>query len=436
MSANLFRRCGCRDDAGRQYGVLPDLRRGQKWSAEQLLRACPKMVADPKHGRWSYRLSAGVDPITKKRRPQVNGRSFVDKVEAAQALAEDQAKLARGTYVKPSRKTLAEWLPEWIARRQRTDKALRPTSLANYRRYIEQDIAPSFLGRLPIEDIRRGHILMFVDDLADAGRGAVTIRRIVAVVQGALSAAVKAELIESSPAAGLGDDLPATEAKHFQPWEPEQISHFLEVAAELRLGPLFDLAMLTGMRRGELVALMWSNVDLRAGRLRVWDNETSAGRGRTKTEAGMRVLDLSSRSVSALTTWRLAQEAEREAWGPGWQTEGHVFTYEDGRALKPQYVTRLFDKIRVKAGLPEMTMHGTRHTNASLLIAAGVDIAVVSKLLGHSSVAVTSDIYGHLIGSVSRDAANAVAALVPTTRATVHTLHTQGGDEQGKAASA
>ena len=66
MSANLFRRCGCRDASGRQYGVLPDLRRGQKWTDDQTSRACPKMVSDPKHGRWSYRLSAGFDPITKR----------------------------------------------------------------------------------------------------------------------------------------------------------------------------------------------------------------------------------------------------------------------------------------------------------------------------------------------------------------------------------
>jgi len=394
------------------------------------------MLADRSHGRWTYRLSAGFDPITRERRPQVNGKAYGDKNEALQALADDRAKLARGTYVKPSRKTLAEWLPEWIARRQRTARALRPTTLENYTRYIEQDIAPSFLGRLPLEEIRRDHIALFIDELSAAGRGAVTVRRILAVVQGSLSAAVDTGLISTSPATRLGSFLPAVDREPFRPWEPDQVQHFLETAADHRLGPLFELAFTSALRRGELIGLMWSHVDLRNGQLRVWDNETSAGRGRTKTEASMATVDLADRAVSALTQWRLTQNAEREAWGPAWAGDGHVFTYEDGRALKPQYLTRLFDRLRIQADLPHMTMHGTRHTTVSLILAAGGDISVASKVARHSSLSVTSDIYGHLIGNVARNALNAAASLIPTQRATVHTLHTPEGGDAKEAASA
>ncbi|WP_448071988.1 tyrosine-type recombinase/integrase [Georgenia yuyongxinii] len=90
-----------------------------------------------------------------------------------------------------------------------------------------------------------------------------------------------------------------------------------------------------------------------------------------------------------------------------------MFTYENGDPLKPQYATRLFDKLRMKAGLPKLTFHGQRHSFVSLALASKTDIALVSKMVGHSAVSVTADIYAHLIGSAGRNAANAAASLVP-----------------------
>lgn len=427
MSGSLFRRCGCRWEdahgAKRQYAVLPE-----RPTEAQREKACP-LMADDKHGRWSYRLSAGIDPATGKRR-QVNGKSFAGKREAQKARNEDAVKLDRGTWVKPSSKRLRDWLPEWLERRQRTDRALRPSSLENYTRYIEQDLAPSALGGMKLEDIRRSHVATFIDDLATAGRGAVTIRRIVAVLQGALSAAVSAELIPApSPATRLGDVLPAVDKKRFEPWTPEQVGEFLDVASTHRLGALFEVAAFTGLRRSELLGLRWQDVDSERAVLRV---------KASKTDAGVRVVDLDDSSLGALMAWRLTQEAEAGQWGAAYKGSGHVFTYEDGSPLKLQYATRLFDKLRARAGLPEMTLHGLRHMSASLMLASGANIALVSKRLGHSSVQVTSDVYSHLIGSASRDAANAAASLVPRSSANAgaHTVHIQGGDDMKKAAPA
>jgi integrase len=103
-----------------------------------------------------------------------------------------------------------------------------------------------------------------------------------------------------------------------------------------------------------------------------------------------------------------------------------VFTYEDGRPLKLQYVTRLFDKLRRRADLPPMTFHGQRHQQASLQLAAGTPLAVVSKRLGHSSDSVTADIYSHLLEPTEQAAANAAAALVPPRGTTAHTARTRG----------
>jgi integrase len=184
------------------------------------------------------------------------------------------------------------------------------------------------------------------------------------------------------------------------------------------------------MRRGELVQLRWEHVDLARREVRI---------GRAKTEAGIRRVALDDRAVGALVAWQIAQSGERDALGSDWTPTGFVFTDPYGQPLKPQYVTRTFEKLRVKAGLAPMTFHGLRHQQASLQLAAGTPLAVVSKRLGHSSVSVTADIYSHLLRSTEHDAANAAAALVPARGALgdidAHTVHAHAPENEKEAVS-
>lgn len=418
--SSLFRRCGCRDNGGKTYGTLPE-----QPTEAQRSRACPAMLQDPKHGRWSFRLSAGFDPSTGRRR-QVNGGTFDTKREAQQARNAAAVKLDQGKYVTPTRETLAEYLQRWLVRRSRVGpkggKPLAASTLENYRRYADQDIIPSRLATLKLRDVRRSHVQAFVDDLVEAGRGAVTVRRIVAVLQGCLSSAVRDELISETPARLL--DLPAVESEDFEPWEPDQVGHFLDVATTHRLGAFFELAVWTGLRRAELVELAWTDVDLPGRVVRV---------RKSKTEAGVRRVPLSDHAAGVLIAWQIKQTGERDAWGASYDDSGRVFTMEDGRALKLQYATRLFEKLRVEAQLPPMTLHGLRHQAASLYLASGSDIEFVSKLLGHSDVRVTSSVYSHLLQSTGRERAEHATALVPR-KGPARTLHAQGGDHAEEAA--
>ena len=136
----------------------------------------------------------------------------------------------------------------------------------------------------------------------------------------------------------------------------------------------------------------------------------------TKTRSGRRTVPLSDAGVAALLTWQLRQGAEREAAQEAWETQGHVFTMEDGRPLDPAYVTRLFQVIRKEGEpLPELTFHGLRHSAASLMLAGGADISTVSKLLGHASISITADVYAHLVAAVGQQAVNGAAALITRT---------------------
>jgi integrase len=277
---------------------------------------------------------------------------------------------------------VGEYAPEILARRQMTGSGLKRTTMATYERYVRQDIVPSKLGEMLLTDIRRSHVNAWIAELTGAGRGAVTVRRALATLRMIFSAAVRDEIIPANPA--LMVDKPAVPDSPVTHWEPEHISEFLERCGHQRLGPLFELATYTGLRRGETCGLHWSDVDLARRQIVVRHNRVSVdGRVQettTKTRSGRRTVPLSDAGVAALLTWKLTQAGEAEAAQEAWQTQGHVFTMEDGRPLDPAYVTRLFQVIRTQGEpLPELTFHGLRHSAASLMLAGGADISTVSN---------------------------------------------------------
>ena len=131
-----------------------------------------------------------------------------------------------------------------------------------------------------------------------------------------------------------------------------------------------------------------------------------------KTRRGHRSVTLDPVTISALKTWRGRQRDERLAWGPAWNNTGLVFTREDGTAWRPERITQIFAELVKKAKVPPITLHGLRHTHATLALAAGIHPKVVSERLGHSTVALTMDVYSHAIPAMEEEAAVKIAALV------------------------
>jgi len=164
--------------------------------------------------------------------------------------------------------------------------------------------------------------------------------------------------------------------------------------------------------------LRWSDVDLHRGVIVVRSQLVEVGgravEGRPKTRSGEdRRVDIGHRVIGALLAHRFAQDVERAAWGPGYRDDCRVFAREDGSDLVPSSVTKLFGSLTAAAGLRPVRLHDLRHGAASLMISAGVDVAVISKRLGHSSIRITADTYGHLLEGVGRAAAEAAEALIP-----------------------
>lgn len=203
-------------------------------------------------------------------------------------------------------------------------------------------------------------------------------------------------------------------------WTPKQTGAFLDFVAEDRLYAMWHLIAFRGLRRGEACGQPWSETSLDAHSLTVsaqlvqdgWDVETSE----PKTDSGHRVVALDDDTVNVLKRHRERQEAAREEWGTAWVETGMVFTQEDGSWLHPGKVTDLFERLVAASGLPPVRLHDLRHGAATLMLAAGVDVKIVSDTLGHSDTRITRDIYQSVLPEVGRGAAEATAKLVPLQR--------------------
>lgn len=405
--ADIYRRCGCRDDEGRTLGSK-----------------CPRL-SDPKHGTWGFAVSGGVHPGT-GRRVQVRKMGFATKREAQQERAKVVDQIATGRWKGERKLTVAEYLPTWLDRRER--EGLRASTARMYRRYLELDIVPA-LGHVKLADLRRHHVDAHMQALIADGRGATTVRRIHATISSALSAAEKLDLVDFNAASKLA--LPSVRRERMKVWEPDQVRAFLDLATSHRYGVIFETAVFTGLRRGELAGLRWADVDLTRRELVVRQQRVQLGKavieGAIKTDSGQdRRVSLGDEAIGALVAWRLRQDQERAAWAEAWTDTGYVFTRENGEPVRPAHISRVFDDLVNASGLPDATFHSLRHVHASLLLSAGVPLGVVSKRLGHSTIAITSDLYSHLLEDANRAAAEAAESVLPPRASRIaHTVHTR-----------
>ena len=254
--------------------------------------------------------------------------------------------------------------------------------------------------------------------LSEAG-----IKRRHVVLVAALSDAVERRLIPASPAAAIRFRVPKsrpllwTESRSSQwakdgirpapvmVWRRDQCGAFLDAAEADRLFALWHLVTHWGLRRGELVGMLWSDVDLGTRRIHI--------RGDVKSADSDRVIVVDAGTAEILEEWRSRQMFESIEWSDAWTDSGRVFTREDGQPLRPAYVSEHFKVLYRQAGLPPVRFHDVRHGAATMLRAAGVDIKTISAILGHSDVSFTDNTYVEVSVEMAEAAAAAAADLVP-----------------------
>jgi integrase len=279
-------------------------------------------------------------------------------------------------------------------------------------------------------------------------RSARTLDSYRRTLRAALAAAVRRGLVAQNVAEGRIDALPAVRRSVTTWWEPAEVASFLEAVALNRLAAMYEIAAFAGLRRAELLGLRWEDVDLTSAQPGLNVAQTLSGLAGThpcfvcggqhtgrrlkppKTDAGTRWVPLIGGTVRELIAHQAAQSSERQAWGDAYDDHGLVFAQEDGVPLRPDWVTKQFETLSAKRGLPRIRLHDMRHGAASLLLAAGVPIEMVGMILGHASPAVTRQVYAHVLKGPAAAGMKAAAALVrPEPRA--QSVHRPGQSAPG-----
>lgn len=310
---------------------------------------------------------------------------------------------------------LGTYLPAWLDGKQ----ALRPSTRASYESHIRLYLVPHLghlaLARLRAEDIERMYREITVkSSQRTRAVSPATVRRIHATLTSALSTAQRRGLVERNVASTV--ELARVPKPSARAWTSAEFARFLELVAGDRLHLLFLLLGMRGLRRGEVVALRWRDVDLQVGCLRIERSAVNVNGqtviGPPKSSSGVRTVALDRQTVAKLHWHGCRQRLEnRDRIGTPVLSE-LVFTDTEGAALDPTFVSRHFDRLVKKHGLPRIRLHDLRHTSASIGLASGETLLEVSRRLGHSSISVTADIYSHIAPLVASESAERLAAVV------------------------
>jgi integrase len=347
-----------------------------------------------------YRFDLPPDPLTGVRRTA--GKSgFSTRKEAEAALRAALAAAEKGRHVSSSRKTVSEFLDEWLST---MEGRVRPSTLSNYRDYRDAYVNP-IIGKTPLQDVTPVRLNLLYTHLLTQGR----VRNVHVMLHRALRDATKWGYLPYNHAEDA--EPPALKGTKRRVWTPEQLRLFVEHVQTDRFYALWLLVATTGLRRGELAGLRAEDVDLEGRRVTpsvprvVVDGY--AQESQPKTQRGYRTLALDPVTVEALA-------AHVKRWRQEQQEVGHMsrllFCWPDGSPVHPQSITDRFFRLSREARLPLIRLHDVRHTYATAALRAGVHPKVVSERLGHASVAFTLQTYSHVIEGMDEQAAQLVAA--------------------------
>ena len=367
-------------------------------------------------GSFELRYSLGADAATGKRRiatATVRGT----RKDAEKELRRLLRSLDTGEHVDPTRMTVRQWLTTWLATIQ---QEVASRSHERYASIINQHLIPA-LGALQINKLAPAHIQNFYNELAITGRqdgkegplAAQSRRQVHRVLSAALSRAVEQQVIARNPCDSFKRRLPKVERREMTILSAEQSKALLAALIDDRLYWPVLIALATGMRRGEVLALRWRNVDFERRTIRVMESleKTRAGfRFKSPKNGRGRVITLPTLAIEELHRRKLEQAEELLKVGVRQSGAMLVCAQPDGTSTSPFVLTHSFSNFiaKHKDKFPRVRFHDLRHTHATQLLLAGVHPRIAQERLGHSTVALTLDLYSHVTATMQEDAATKI----------------------------
>lgn len=367
-----------------------------------------------KNGLW--RACYTVHPAAGVRRKYLSGKTRAD---VSEKLTKAMADRDSGLVFDAGKQTVSEFLDRWLVDSVRDNVKAR--TLSNYRLQVRAHIAPT-IGRVKLKNLSPAHVQGLYRSKLDAGLSPSSVRYIHAVLHRALKQAVRWGLIQRNVTEAV--DIPKLIREEVAALSPEQARTFLETARGDRFEALYQLAIRTGLRRGELLGLRWADVDLEAGTLRIvrqlqrLRDQTDA-QGKTVTRIAFtapksgkgRQIRLTAPAVESLRAHRTRQAEEKLRAGSLYEDQSLMFATEVGTPLEPSNIDRRsFKPLLRRAGLPEIRFHDLRHTCATLLLSGNTPPKVVQEVLGHADIALTLNTYSHVMPDMQERAGEAMDA--------------------------
>lgn len=331
------------------------------------------------------------------------------RTEVARKLAAVLKARQDGMPVPSDRQTVAQFVEKWV---EAVSPTLREKTAYNYAVLLRHHAVP-IIGKIPLTKLQPADLIRVYDQRRKAGAAPRSILHLHRAIFRALRFAERWGDVARNIAALV--DAPKVARTEMKALSAEEARGLLQVVQGDRLEAFLILALSTGMRSGELLGLTWRAVNLDNGAVSVVASLQPTATGlelmETKTNRSRRVIEIEPRVVAAMRRHRAAQEMERRVAGGAWHESDLVFTTTfgspiDGREL----IRKWFRPLLRKAGLPPIRIHDLRHSYASIALARGLHPKVVQEALGHATIAVTLDLYSHVVPSLQREAAKEMGA--------------------------
>ncbi len=352
--------------------------------------------------RYQITIDGGRDELTGDR-IRVFKNVKGSKREAKSLMHRMITEMEQGKLTQKTNKKVGEWMDEWI---DNYLPNIEETTRVGYKTKVRCYIKPA-IGDILLRSLKTEHVQRLINDMKDRGLSPKNIRDTFNNINAAMKKAVKVRLIPYNPCEAV--ELPKLKKFRADVYPPEMIQQLLYTAegTDMYL-PVFLLAMV-GLRRGELLALRWSDIDFKNNILKVRRNMVNGENGciikAPKSEAGVRDIHLGNDVMDVLRKERIKYMDDVFNYGEGFQNLNLVIRQKDGSPYKPDSMTQKWAKFLKAHNLPRIRLHDLRHSNATALIQAGVNPRVVQQRLGHSDVNVTLNTYTHVLPEMDMEAA-------------------------------
>ena len=361
-------------------------------------------ITKTKEGTWRAQIQVDGERL---------GNTLRTRKQAVEWIRGIKNEFERGLSIDGISLFYGKFLDEWLIVKK---QSVAEQTWSYYGQIIKDYIKPN-LGYLRIREITSRKIQKFYNDMVENGVGLRTIEKSHTRIHASLNAAVRYGMIPSNP--DNGTEPPKPKKKEMKFLNKEEVHKFLKVAKENedRNYVLYYLAIVTGMRQGELLGLKWKNVDLDEGIISVNQNlKRIPGGGlildKPKTKTSIRSIKIGKESIKVMRNQNRKLEFEKKNNKELWKDDGFVFPSTIGTAMDPSALVKKFKLSLKRAGLQRIRFHDLRHTSASLMLNNGIDIFVASKRLGHAKPSITLDVYGHLLSSAQNEVADKIEKLL------------------------